>query len=141
MEKASCMILVDINIFMDIFERRKGWVNSLEVINRVRQKENRGCISALSIPILWFLRSKFHTEENSKNDVQEIIKDFDIVALNETVIKKSFQSQMTDFEDALQLYSAVEAGCTRLITRNVADFTDNCNVAILTPEEFIKERV
>jgi len=45
------MILVDVNIFIDIFRRRKGWTYSLEIINRVRNRKIKGYISALTIPI------------------------------------------------------------------------------------------
>ena len=46
-------VLLDINIFMDALERRQGWVHSLEVINRARRQEIKGCISALTIPIVY----------------------------------------------------------------------------------------
>jgi len=42
------MILVDVNIFMDIFRRRKGWTYSLEITNRVRNRKIKGHISALT---------------------------------------------------------------------------------------------
>jgi predicted nucleic-acid-binding protein len=131
------MILVDVNIFMDVLERRKGWTSSMEVISQARQKKWRGYISALTVPILWFLRTKYYSEEQGKIDVREIVRGFEIVSLDESIIESSFESRMKDFEDALQFYSAKAAGCTQLITRNVADFKGQGSIDVLTPEEFL----
>lgn len=132
------MILVDVNVFMDVFERRNGWINSMEIINQIRQKNQKGHVSALTVPILWFLRSKHYSERESKKDIEEIIKGFEIVALDKAVIESSFRSKIKDFEDALQLYSAVSAKCTKLITRNVKDFKEDSGIMILTPEEYLR---
>lgn len=132
------MILVDVNIFMDVLERRKGWASSLEVINQIRQKKRRGYICALTVPILWFLRTKHYSEDQGKKDVREIIKGFEIAALDKSIIERSFKSRMKDFEDALQMYSAKATRCTKLITRNVNDFKETSEIEILTPEKFLK---
>jgi len=114
------MILVDVNIFMDVFERRNGWTRSLEVINRVRQKKIAGHVSALTYPLLWFHREKFYSEEEAKKDVQEITKEFEVIALSRSVIENSLKSAMRDFEDGLkvssELYGIQRAHIARWIT-------------------------
>ena len=37
------MMLVDVNIFMDILERRDGWTYSLEIINKVKTGLTKAC--------------------------------------------------------------------------------------------------
>jgi len=132
------MILVDVNIFMDIFRRRKGWTYSLEIINRVRNRKIKGYISALTIPILWFLLSKDIPEKDAKNYVKTIIEEFEVIPLDMQIINLSFKSEMEDFEDAIQFTSAISANCKVLITRNKEDFlVAKNNIEILTPEEFL----
>ena len=52
-------ILVDINVFEDVFRQRQGWEASLTVLNYVRNGQVVGYVSALTPPILYFLRSIF----------------------------------------------------------------------------------
>jgi len=132
------MILVDVNIFMDALERRDGWTNSLEVINRVKRKEVKGFISALSIPILYFLRSRYVGDTQSRSDIKDLITDFEICALTEDILDKSFEGEISDFEDGIQFYSAKEKEAEIIVTRNKKDFIPmEKEIRILTPEEFI----
>ena len=132
------MILVDVNIFMDALERRDGWTNSLEVINRVKRKEVKGFISALSIPILYFLRSRYMGDTQSRSDIKDLITDFEICALTEDILDKSFEGEISDFEDGIQFYSAKEKEAEIIVTRNKKDFIPvEKEIRILTPEEFI----
>ncbi len=133
------MILLDINIFMDVFERRDGWTFSLEIINKVKSKELKGFISALTVPILYFLRSKYIPEKQTREDIRRIIDNFKTIALTDDIINKSFTSDLPDFEDAVQFYSAKEAKCAVIITRNVKDFEKVKEISVQTPEEFLKE--
>lgn len=133
------MILVDVNIFMDIFERRDGWTHSLEIINKVKYGDVDGFISTLTIPILYFLRSRYISEKQAREDIRIIIKNFKTIPLTEKIINKSFTSDLPDFEDAIQFYSAEEANCVIIITRNVKDFENTKEVKVQTPEEFLKE--
>ena len=130
------MILVDVNIFMDVLEQRTGWEASLKLIMNVRKGKQKGCVSALTISVLYFLRSKFYTEEQSRNDVREMTRGFVIVDLGKSILDKAFTSDLPDFEDAIQYFSAVEHNCTAIITRNTKDFSLSM-IRVLTPEEMI----
>ncbi len=130
------MILIDVNIFMDVLEQRTGWEGSLKLLMNVRKGKQKACISALTVSILYFLRSKFYTEEQSRNDVREITKGFIIVDLGKIILDKSFTSDFPDFEDAIQYFSALEQQCTAIVTRNAKDFRSS-TIRVLTPEEII----
>lgn len=133
------MKLVDINIFMDVFEQRAGWEASLQVLSKIRQKKEKGCISALTVPILHYLRSKYFSDKKARDDVQEIIRGFTILSLNKKTITLSFASSFSDFEDAIQYHSALQRKCTAIITRNGKDFSTS-TIPVLTPEEFLQQQ-
>lgn len=133
------MKLIDINIFMDVFEQRTGWEASLEVLSHIRQKKEKGCISALTIPILHYLRSKYFSDKKARDDVQEITAGFIILPLNKKTITQAFASSFSDFEDAIQYHSALQRKCTAIITRNGRDFSGS-SIPVLTPEEFLQQQ-
>lgn len=72
-------VLIDINVFMDVLERRDGWTDSIELISRVRNDTVKGWISALTIPIIYFLRSRYSSEEQGRSDAATITRGFGIV--------------------------------------------------------------
>ena len=51
-------ILVDVNVFEDVFRQRQGWEASLKVINCIRKKQATGHVSALTPPILYFFQKE-----------------------------------------------------------------------------------
>ncbi len=56
------------------------------------------------------------------------------------MLNNSFESEIPDFEDAIQFYSAKEKDVEIIITRNKKDFMPvEKEIMISTPEEFIKK--
>ncbi|MFX0172052.1 MAG: type II toxin-antitoxin system VapC family toxin [Candidatus Hodarchaeota archaeon] len=134
------MILFDINIFVDVLSARQGFDKSAQLIDLVEKGELEGVISSLTIPILWYITSQSIGFHDAKIIVEEIIKGFIIQALDEEIIRNSFKSEMKDFEDSIQYYSAKSYGCKSIITRNKRDFEGIDDIVIKSPEEFLEER-
>lgn len=134
------MILLDVNIFMDVFEGREGIETSLKVMELIEENRLKACISALTVPILWFLMEKRMPESEAKAKVTVAIKGFLVVPLNKTILQEAFKSEMADFEDAIQFYSAIKGKCSALVTRNKKDFTIHNKLDVLTPEEFLHKQ-
>jgi predicted nucleic acid-binding protein len=125
---------------MDVFERRVGWTNSLQIILEVKNKKSKGFISSLTVPIIYFLRARFVEEKQTRRDIKELIEGFEIISLSQNILLESFESEIEDFEDAIQFNSATSAGCKIIITRNIDDFEIvKDKIDILTPEEFLRK--
>jgi len=63
-----------------------------------------------------------------------------IAPVNEAVIDAALELGWDDLEDAMQYVSAMNAGCTLLLTRDLKDFrkADRSKLKIMSPEEFLK---
>ncbi|MBS7251307.1 MAG: PIN domain-containing protein [Candidatus Freyarchaeota archaeon] len=131
---------LDVNVFVDVLERREGWKASIAMVRLVRAGRIQGYISALTPPILYFLRARISSEEEAKEDAKRVIEGFRIVPLSEEIISLSFdEKRMGDFEDSIQFYSA-KPSSEVLITRNKKDFRAVENeIEVLTPEEFLEK--
>jgi hypothetical protein len=58
--------------------------------------------------------------------------------MDKSTIDKAFNSDFKDFEDALQIFSAVFFGeIEAIITRNIKDYKRS-EIGVLTPESFVK---
>ncbi|MDZ7681659.1 MAG: hypothetical protein U5J63_08120 [Fodinibius sp.] len=62
-----------------------------------------------------------------------------VSTVNEDIVDLAFASGWSDFEDALQYYSASDAGCELLITRNVADYKKVSDISIMDSASFVTE--
>ena len=131
-------MLVDVNVFIDVLEERKGVESSAQIMDLVQKRKLKGCISALTVPVLWFLIEKRLPGREAMRIVQEITDGFQVVPLSSAIIGTAFKSNMKDFEDAIQLHSAVKGKAGFLVTRNKKDFESYKGIYILTPEEFLE---
>lgn len=130
-------IFIDVNVFIDVMTKRHGWSESLRVLNLARRsQEIESCISALTVPLLYFFRRRVADETAARADVQAILKRFQVVPLNATLLDVAFVSTGPDFEDNIQLASAESIAVNHLITRNKKDFA-NTHLTVVNPEEWL----
>jgi predicted nucleic acid-binding protein len=130
-------IFLDLNIVLDIFLKREPfYVASGQVFGLVENKKFSGYFGALSYPTLFYLLRK----ERGRDEALKILKKVRIVLKTASVIEKiidsALNSNLRDFEDAIQYYCALEVKCDYLITRNKKDYPVNL-LKIATPEEFL----
>jgi predicted nucleic acid-binding protein len=128
---------VDINVFMDVLTKRAGWFESFSTIDVLKPHGITGYISAITIAILQFLRIRKVGEMQARIEVKTITQDFEIVPLTRQIIIDAFDSQLPEFEDNIQFYSAKEMNVDYIITRNKKHFDQN-EIAVVTPDEFLK---
>ena len=131
-------LFVDVNLFIDILEKRKGWEESFFIIRDVVEGKNEGYISALTPAIIYFLRRRSFSEQQAREDVKDSIEGLNIVDLTMEVIELAINEvKIKDFEDALQYHSA-RLTTKVFVTRNKRHFEKvKDGIEVLTPEEFI----
>jgi hypothetical protein len=130
-------IFIDVNVFIDVMTKRRGWTESLRVLNLARQsQEIESWTSALTLPLIYFFRRRIADEGAARADAQAILKGLRLVALSQAVLDQAIDSTGPDFEDSIQLGSAVSISANHLITRNKKDF-DASIISVLNPEEWL----
>lgn len=132
-------ILIDVNIFMDVLERRAGWLESAAVVAFCASDVLHGFVSALTPIIIYWLRSRAgRTETDARMDAEGAIKYLEIVSIDGGILAQAFHSPMPDFEDNIQIYCAIACQADYIVTRNVGHFADSPVLAI-TPEDLLIE--
>lgn len=130
-------IFFDLNLILDIFLKREPfYAASAQVFRLAETKQCNGCLGALSYPILFYLLKK----ELDRDDAMAILKKVRIVLKTAPLVEKAVDSALSsdirDFEDALQYYSALEVKSDYFLTRNKKDYPAKL-LPILTPDEFL----
>jgi predicted nucleic acid-binding protein len=130
-------VLVDTNIVLDIALNRKPFVEHATLLWRLaEQKEITACLSNTSITDIFYIVRKHAGQEKARNFIADILDTFSLVDIDAEGFREALNSDMKDFEDAVQYVICMRNGCDMLATRNRIDFGNRPNV--IDPAELIE---
>jgi predicted nucleic acid-binding protein len=130
-------VFVDTDIIYDLLGKRiPFYLAAAQLFTLADEGKIQIFISALSLANLHYLISKQRSEEEAK----EILRKFKVLVhvapLNDKIIDLALNSEFSDFEDAIQYYSALQSETEVLLTRNLKDYR-KAQITVLTAQDFI----
>lgn len=135
-------LLIDTNIFIDVFLQRKPFEElSKKIFQMCILKEHKGFIAPHSFTNMFYILRKSFKQKDLRNLLLGVTENFKIATLDkQKIINALLRSNFLDFEDCLQDECAVDLKLDYIITRNIKDF-ENSKIKALTPEEFINLKI
>jgi predicted nucleic acid-binding protein len=131
-------VFIDTNVMLDLLGERNPHYNSIAKIATLADKgEIKIFVSALSYATVYYLLSKYESDEKVKEKLRKFKIISEISDLDDLTIEKGLNSTFSDFEDSLQYYSALKAECTVIITRNQKDFK-NSEISVMSADEYLR---
>ena len=128
--------LIDLNIILDFLNKRNFHQEAARLINMCAENVLTGYICAHEVTTLSYFLFK---EQKDKNKVVTTISTlfdiFQIIPIDETILKASLLSPITDYEDAVIEVSAVKFNIDYILSRNISDFKLS-RIPTYTPEQF-----
>ncbi len=94
-------------------------------------------ITSLSFANLNYLLTKQFNSVESRRILNNFKVLVNVLAVDKKIMELSLSSKFSDFEDAIQYYTALENNIDILITRNIKDFK-LAKIAVLTAETYLK---
>lgn len=129
--------LLDINVLLDVFlERPSVYTASAEVLSLCDNAKTKGLVCANSYPALHYFLRKHMPGKQAINILSKLRGITRVAPVDQKVIDLALASDFTDFEDAVQYYSALHAKADTLVTRNQKDFK-RATLPVLSPEEYL----
>lgn len=113
-------IFLDTNILIDLIVERQPHLTTLqETLPYLNHSQIY--LSTLSIHIIYYV---LKIKKDSKLDkrVQTVCSKINLVPLTSSITLQAINTYLTDFEDTLQYYSALDQDCDYILTRNIRDF-------------------
>jgi predicted nucleic acid-binding protein len=135
-------VLIDTDVILDFFFDRKPFSdNAAKVLSLCESGEIKGFITSVIISNVYYLLRQTATHEKVIEKLTQLVTITDVLTTNKDVILKALNSNFTDFEDALQNYSAELNGQIDLIvTRNTKDFKHSA-LGVMTPGNYLKTTI
>jgi predicted nucleic acid-binding protein len=131
-------VLIDTNVVLDIAFNRAPFVEHAAMLWRLaEQKEITACIANTSITDIFYICKKHTESETARCFIADILDTFTLVDIDEQGFREALNSEMADFEDAVQYVMCNRNGCDCLATRNKADYGNRPNV--FDPAEVIEQ--
>ncbi|MCL2398511.1 MAG: PIN domain-containing protein [Defluviitaleaceae bacterium] len=131
-------VLIDTNVIMDFIVERGSFTSDAEkVIGLCIEKRIPCCITAHTVPNLFYILRKHLSIEERRDVLLKICKMFTVVGIDSNKLESALQdSNFEDFEDCLQVQCAKDFPADFIVTRNVKDFA-NSSVSVLEPVKLI----
>ena len=129
-------IVIDLNIILDFLNKRNFHKEAAQLINMCVEKKLEGYICAHEITTLsYFLLKEQKDKAKVLNTLTALMDIFTIISIDESILRDSLISPISDYEDAVIEVSSMKNNLDYVITRNISDFKLS-RIPSLTPEQF-----
>ena len=130
-------LFLDTNVVIDVIAAREPFVaDSRAIFNLCETGKAEGTVSALTLCTVSYVLRKFVSPGTMRTKLSELRNILSPIDLSVSLLDKAISSSISDFEDAVQFYTAVYSEADYIITRNIKHFPQD-NIPVLTPTEFL----
>lgn len=131
-------VFIDTNVFLDyIQQRQEGWREAEVIFYLAIHGDIELLVSDLTIANMRYVTRKDIPLEQFYAVMKSLRKYYTIVGVGSASVDEAYRVENKDFEDALQYFSAEQAGADCIITRNIKDFDFSSSVEALEPQDFL----
>ena len=137
-------VFVDTDVILDVALARKPFLEHSKIV--LAMLENNiaiGHVSSNCVANIYYIFRKVGGDINARELIRKLLKYMTVISIEQSDVFEALKSNMPDFEDAMQNYSAIRNQCACIITRNIEDYQSS-KLDVYTPLEFInlyKERL
>ena len=129
-------VFLDTNVILDLIQRRVGYDDAALIMQKSENGEYSLYTSSLSMVNIAYILRKYYRGESLYHLLEELGDIIGVITVSSEAYHKALQSRALDFEDAIQLFSAIESDMDCIVKRNAQDFIFD-KLPIYTPFDFL----
>jgi len=134
---AKPVVFIDLNIILDVLQKREPFYEaSSQLLAAVETGLIEGFIAAHSITTLFYLIQKDKSSAEARANITNLLQFLKIAPVNQSTIDQALNLDYKDFEDAVQMISALQCKAECLLTRNISDYKPPL-IPVLKPVDFL----
>ncbi|NET40097.1 MAG: PIN domain-containing protein [Cyanothece sp. SIO1E1] len=117
--------LIDTNIVLDFLLQREPFFQDADLLfQAIATEQVDGHVTATTLTDIFYI-SRRHTRsiEQARQAVSETLTAMAICPIDRAVLESALSSNFADFEDAVQIFSAVAQSLDAIVTRDRQGFT------------------
>ena len=133
-------VLIDTNIVLDFLLQRESFFQDAELLfQAIDVGQVVGYVTATTLTDIFYI-SRRHTRsvEQARQAVLETLTAMLICPIDRSVLESAFNSGLADFEDAVQIFSAVAQGLDAILTRDTQGFLSS-PIPVLSIQDLLQQ--
>ncbi|UTD12283.1 PIN domain-containing protein [Treponema denticola] len=135
----SKRIFVDSDVILDILCQREPYYEyAAYVFSLSDTKRIVLYTTSLVFSNVYYILRKLLSIQKAKEALRKLRLLVKVIPVEEKEVDLALNSKFSDFEDALQYYTAMRHKIEILLTRNIKDYKER-EIIVQTPEEFIRD--
>lgn len=131
-------VFLDTNIIIDLIQKREGYMYAALILQKAEEGMCELYTSTLSMVNIAYILRKFYKGDSLYDLLDNLRGMINVISVSSLAYDNAMKSKAKDFEDAVQLFSALEENMDCIITRNVDDFMVG-KLPIYAPAEFLQK--
>lgn len=136
----SNVLFVDSDVMLDVLEKRERFYEySAQILSLGDEKKAKLVTTSLAFANMYYVLRKHLGIEKAKESLRKLRIIVDVISVNAKEVDLALNSELSDFEDALQYFTALDGKIEFIITRNVCDYK-NSKLIVQTPQQYIAGR-
>ena len=132
------LVFLDTNILLDLVQNREGFGNAVNILEGAFKGQYSICACALSYANIAYVLRK-ESKERRYQLLSLLAETVPMLPLMPDDVNTAIANPVNDFEDMLQYQCAKANSCDVIITNNVKDYAEFCDLPFMTAAEFLKE--
>lgn len=131
--------IIDTCIVVDALQKREPFFSEAKSIFLLCANLNfDGFFSAKTITDIYHLtHQQTHSNEETRKILRTLCNLFHLLDTTSLDIQKAISSEVSDFEDAVRIETAIRSKLDCIVTRNTSNYKKSV-IPVYTPSEFIK---
>ena len=133
-------ILIDSDVILDLFLDREPFADQAERVVEEFAARIQGHVTTAALLNIYYIARKTLGRVTALDCIRRLLETdgLEVLAIDKHQIQAAMNSEMTDFEDAVQAAAAEIAEIDFIVTRNIRDFRRS-PVPAMTPEELLRK--
>ena len=135
-------IFLDANILVSVLNKEYPlFTYSARLLSLTENSKFKIFTSPICLAIAFYFAEKKCGQNEAKNKICLLISKIKIAEADESAALKAIQDKAVgDFEDGLEYYSALKAGCKWIVTEDTNDFHFS-KLPVMTARQFLEAHV
>ena len=130
-------VLLDTNIILDVLLDREPFVTDAQALfEAIESQSVEGYVTATTLTDIFYIVRKSKGIQTAKEAVSRILTTMKICPVNRRILQAALSSNLSDFEDAVQLVCATSLNLDAIVTRDRPHFAGS-TIPIFSPGELL----
>jgi predicted nucleic acid-binding protein len=130
-------VLFDSDVVLDVLLDRPGFAEPATALFDANEEGRLdGYISAITPVNVFYIARKLKGAERARRIAGELLTVFRVCRLDQETLQIALPLPLADYEDAVQLASALAAQLDAIVTRNLEDYK-NATLPVFSPAELL----